>query len=125
MMARRMDMPDEQILKFFFECLNHRDLEQMEELLLEDACLYFPKTEPLSGKNRILRFMGILFRHYPELIFDVQQTIIQGSKAAIHWTNKGTSRKNKPYKNEGVTLIEFRANKISFISDFFKNTDIF
>ena len=115
----------EQTFTKFFEVLNGRDIDQMRDLLHEDAELYFPKTQPLIGKERILKFINILFRQYPELIFEIQRTICQGSKAAVHWTNKGRSRRNEPYRNEGATILEMTEDKIIFISDFFKDTEIF
>jgi ketosteroid isomerase-like protein len=62
-------MPLDQSVITFFEILNTRDMDQMRDLLNEDAELYFPKTQPLIGKERILKFMNILFRQYPELTF--------------------------------------------------------
>jgi ketosteroid isomerase-like protein len=118
-------MSIDQSIITFFEILNTRDMVRMEVLLHEDAELYFPKTQPLIGKSRILKFINILFRQYPELTFEVQRTICQGSKAAVHWTNKGRSRRNEPYQNEGVTILEMLNDKIIFISDFFKDTEKF
>lgn len=118
-------MPIEQTMVDFFEAVNRRDLEQLGNLLTENAEFYFPKTQPLLGKKRILKFFGILFRQYPELSFEVQRVIIEADKAAAHWTNRGVSRKKEPYENEGVTILEFTGNRISFISDFFKDTERF
>jgi len=41
----------------------------------------------------------------------------------VHWTNRGMNRRQEPYANEGATILEFKAGKISWISDFFKDTD--
>ena len=109
----------------FFEVFNSRDMDRMAELLNEDAEFYFPKTQPLIGRERILKFLNILFRQYPELSFEVRRIIGEGRNAAVHWTNKGRSRQKEPYQNEGVTLLEIKNQKISFISDFFKNTEKF
>ena len=43
----------------------------------------------------------------------------------IHWTNEGISRRNEPYQNEGVTILELDGEKIAFMSDFFKDTEKF
>jgi ketosteroid isomerase-like protein len=118
-------MPIEQTMVDFFEAVNGRDLEQMGSLLTENAEFYFPKTQPLLGKKRILRFFGILFRQYPELTFEVRRVIIERDTAAAHWTNRGVSRKKEPYENEGVIIMEFNGNRIRFISDFFKDTEKF
>ena len=115
----------EQTIVKFFEVFNSRDLNLMGDLLLSDAEFYFPKTQPLIGKNRILRFLSILFRQYPELVFEVQRVICQENRAAVHWTNRGRTRRKQPYHNEGVTILEMQADKIKFISDFFKDTEKF
>ena len=118
-------MPLKQTVATFFEVFNARDMDRMAKLLHEDAELYFPKTQPLIGKDRILKFLSILFRQYPELTFEIQRTVCEGNKAAVHWTNKGRSRKNEPYQNEGTTILEMVDDKITFISDFFKDTEKF
>jgi ketosteroid isomerase-like protein len=101
-------------------------MERMDELLAEEAELNFPKTSPLMGKTRVIRFFNILFRRYPELFFRVRDTIIEGQKAAVHWKNSGVSRKGEIYENEGITLFkEGSQGRISIISDFFKDTEKF
>ena len=115
----------EHTLMVFFEALNTRDLVKMGNLLNSHAEFYFPKTQPLIGKDRILRFFNILFRQYPELSFEIQRIIHQENKAAVHWTNRGISRRKEPYQNEGATILEFKGGKINFISDFFKDTEKF
>ena len=60
-----------------------------------------------------------------EDLITIQKKIIQGQTAAVHWTNRGVSRKNEHYENEGVTILEMEGAKISFISDFFKDTEKF
>ena len=110
------------ILKFF-EVLNERDLEEADNLLDSQTEFFFPKTEPMIGKDRILKFLNIFFRQYPELIFTVVRVIHQGDQAAVHWTNRGIIRRKEPYENEGVTILEMENGKIVFISDFFKDTE--
>ena len=118
-------MPSESFIREFFEVFNQRNLNKMEQLFSPDAEFYFPKTQPLIGKNRILKFFNILFRQYPRLHFDIQRIIIEGRQAAIHWTNQGINKRNVPYSNEGVTIMEIMDGKIAFISDFFKDTEKF
>lgn len=118
-------MPDEQIVQKFFEVFNNRDTEKMATLLNSNAEFFFPKTRPLIGKDRILKFLGILFRQYPQLTFTIQRVIKQGQQAAVHWTNQGFNRHKESYQNEGVTILEMQNGKISYISDFFKNTEKF
>ena len=118
-------MSDQNAVFDFFGLVNDRDLERLGYLLTDSAEFYFPKTRPLIGKQRILRFFSILFRQYPQLDFKIQRTIVQGSTAAVHWTNRGANRRREPYENEGVTILEMDGPKVRFISDFFKDTEKF
>jgi len=113
---------DQTFLKFF-QVLNARDLVEADNLLASRAELFFPKTQPMVGKDRILKFLKIFFRQYPDLIFRVERVIRQGDQAAVHWTNRGISRRKEPYQNEGVTILEMENGKIVYISDFFKDTE--
>ena len=118
-------MASEAFIREFFDLFNQRDLDKMQHLLSPEAELYFPKTRPLIGKDRILKFLSLLFRQYPQLCFEIQRIIIQGHQAAVHWTNQGQNHRDVPYENEGVTLMELIDGKIIFISDFFKDTENF
>lgn len=115
----------EKLIDKFFYHVNNRELDQFEDLLGDDAVLYFPKTQPLAGRNQIERFFKILYRRFPRLEFHVQRKIIQRPWAAIHWTNQGVNKTGEHYENEGVTLLETEKGKIRVISDFFKDTGKF
>jgi ketosteroid isomerase-like protein len=116
-------MSEDQTFLKFFQVLNDQNLVEADHLLAPQAELFFPKTQPMVGKDRILKFLKIFFRQYPELIFTVQRVIRQGNQAAVHWTNRGISRRKEPYENEGVTILEMENGKIVYISDFFKDTE--
>jgi ketosteroid isomerase-like protein len=118
-------MTPEKIISDFFTCFNSRDLDRMRPMLAENAEFYFPKTQPLLGLDRILKFLHLLFRQYPKLVFTVHRTIVQENRGAVHWTNQGKNRRGEPYENEGMTLLEFEDEKIRYISDFFKDTGKF
>jgi ketosteroid isomerase-like protein len=109
----------------FFEFFSTQNPGQMAGFLREDARLFFPKAQPLIGKERILKFFQILFRQYPELKFTVEHTIAEHDKVAAHWRNRGINRKNEPYENEGITLFFFEEGLVSMMSDFFKDTEKF
>ena len=115
----------EEAVTQFFHVINERNLEKLEDLLDEKAEFYFPKTQPLLGKEKILRIFKILFRRYPELVFQIKRRILQGEAAAVHWSNEGVKKGGEQYANEGITLLETKSQKIVFISDFFKDTEKF
>jgi len=116
-------MPEDQTFLKFFQVLNARDLVEADNLLASRAELFFPKTQPMVGRDRILKFLKVFFRQYLELIFTVERVIRQGDQAAVHWNNRGINRRKEPYENEGVTILEMENGKIVFISDFFKDTE--
>ncbi|MBW2096214.1 MAG: nuclear transport factor 2 family protein [Deltaproteobacteria bacterium] len=118
-------MDIEEIIKAFFEATNKRDLKAMDDLFSDGVEFSFPKTQPLIGKERVLRFFAILFRQYPHLTFQVHMTITETDRAAVHWTNKGANRRGEAYENEGVTILRLENSKICFLSDFFKDTGKF
>jgi ketosteroid isomerase-like protein len=118
-------MNNDKVVSYFFDLVNERDLKKLEALLMEKAEFYFPKTKPMVEKNRIIRFFKILFHRFPRLEFRTRRIIIQGSKAAVHWSNQGMSRREESYENEGVTILEMEKGRIRFISDFFKDTEKF
>ena len=118
-------MFDQQSIIGFYEAMSNRNSELLEVLLSDTAEFYFPKTQPLLGKVRIMKFLRLLWKQYPELVFDVKLMIIQGNKASVHWMNKGINRKKQPYENEGITLFEWEGDTITYISDFFKDTEKF
>ena len=111
-----------QIAKVIFSTLNNRKLDQLEDYLDENATFDFPGTNLIKGRKKILTFFKILFRKYPRLTFTVQESIEEGDKVCIVWTNEGITSSNTPYANRGVTCVHISAGKIHFISDYFKNT---
>ena len=116
---------NETMIQQFFTAFNAGDIQTMRAMMTEKTVLYFPKTRPLAGGGQISKFLMILLKRFPKLIFSIHRVIIQDHRAAVHWTNEGVSRKNKPYENEGVTLFEEEEGKFVFISDFFKDTEKF
>ena len=116
-------MPDNRTFLKFFQILNERNLDEANNLLDSRTEFFFPKTQPIIGKDRILKFLKIFFSQYPELVFTVVKVIHQENQAAVHWTNRGINRRKEPYENEGVTIMEIKDGKIRYISDFFKNTE--
>lgn len=113
------------LIRHFFDVFNRRELDKMAALLDSQSELHFPKTRPLIGEERILKFINVLFKQYPQLHFEIQDIICQGSRAAVHWKNRGRNRKGESYSNEGVSWMVFKDNRIQWMSDFFKDTDKF
>ena len=110
------------IAGIIFSAFNNRELTQLNDYLDEHATFDFPGTKLIKGRKKILTFFKILFRKYPRLTFTVQESILDGEKVCILWTNEGITSNNTPYANRGATYVHISGGKIHFISDYFKNT---
>ncbi len=102
--------------------MNSRDLSALENHLAEDACFDFPGAPPLIGRKRILTFLKVLFRKYPSLRFETEDTFSCGDKACVIWSNSGKNSRGEDYKNRGVTIVTTKDGFIHSISDYFKDT---
>ena len=112
----------EMLTNAVFEALNTTNFEKLEPLLDDNIVFEFPGTPRIEGKKRMMIMMKTLLRKFPVLTFDVYDMIIEDDKACAIWTNKGESNKGEPYENQGVTVHRFANNKITYISDYFKDT---
>lgn len=108
-----------------FEAFNARDLSPLRGALAPEAVFHFPGADPLVGPEAIERFLKILLRRFPRLVFRPGRTIVEGDRAAVEWENEGADRKGEPYRNAGVTILELRDGRIVYLSDTFKDTAIF
>lgn len=112
----------EKFARELFDKMNNRDFSDIENLLDERVCFDFPGVKRNEGIRRTRILLSALMRKYTELIFSVKDIVVDKDKACVVWTNKGIDSQNNPYENSGITLLYFNAEKISFISDYFKDT---
>jgi len=105
-----------------FEALNTKNISLLEPFLAEDVCFDFPGTAQVVGKKRVLIFLKVLLRKFPDIVFDVQDVITGLDAACVVWTNRARLTTDQPYRNSGVTLVRCCNHRITFISDYFKDT---
>ena len=105
-----------------FDAMNAKEFSSFETNASEDICFDFPGVERMEGLKRVILFFKVLLRKYKELIFSVNDVIVDKDKACVVWTNSGVYLDGSPYKNSGITLFHFKDEKIHFISDYFKDT---
>lgn len=110
------------IARSIFNAMNTRDFSEFETYVTEDVVFDFPGAGRITGIKRVLIFLKALLRKYPELTFNVSEIIIESQKACAVWTNEGEDTDGNPYANSGITLLYFSGNKLTFISDYFKDT---
>jgi ketosteroid isomerase-like protein len=93
-----------------------------EKLITKKVAFDFPGAGRTEGARRTLLLLKSMLRKYPELTFTVKEIMVQENRACAIWVNEGRDRKGLPYSNSGITLFHFSDGKISFISDYFKDT---
>jgi ketosteroid isomerase-like protein len=110
------------IARSIFNAMNTRDFSEFENFVSEDVVFDFPGAARIEGYKRVIIFLKALLRKYPELKFTVSEIITDNQRACAVWTNEGEDTDGNPYSNRGITLLYFRGNKLTFISDYFKDT---
>ncbi|MCD4833457.1 MAG: nuclear transport factor 2 family protein [Bacteroidales bacterium] len=105
-----------------FEAMNTSNFSEFEKNAADDLSFDFPGAGRVEGVKRVILFFKILLRKYNKLTFTVSDVIVENKKACVVWTNKGEEKDGKPYKNSGITLFHFTDDKVSLISDYFKDT---
>jgi len=115
-------MKDKELITTLFHCMNTRDFTNLEIRMTDDAVFDFPGAGRIEGAKRIIIFLKALLRKYKTLTFTVHEMITDKEASCAVWTNKGEHTEGHAYANSGVTLFHFSGGKISFISDYFKDT---
>jgi len=105
-----------------FDALNKRDFTEMQKNISENLVFDFPGAGRIEGAKRVVIFLTALLRKYSVLQFNVSEVFVEGERACAIWTNQGESKDGKPYSNSGVTVFQFDDEKISSMSDYFKDT---
>jgi ketosteroid isomerase-like protein len=105
-----------------FHAMNTRDFTAFEQVIAEDVAFDFPGAGKVEGSRRTLLLLKSLLRKYPKLHFSISEVITEGERVCVVWTNEGEDIKGSAYSNAGITLLHFSEGKISFISDYFKDT---
>lgn len=105
-----------------FDAMNKNDFTEVEPFLSDEVILNFPGVGDVCGTKRVVVFMKTLLRKYPELTFYVSDVIAENDGAVAVWTNKGETAGGDLYENSGMTLFYFADGRITYISDYFKDT---
>jgi predicted ester cyclase len=106
----------------FFESVNNKEFEKLKSFLSAEAILHFPGTKPITGAEKVIQFLRIIYRKFPDLTFEIKDIIIDDDKIAAVWENSGTDTANNLYKNQGVTVFKIYKGKVTYLSDYFKDT---
>ena len=121
-MLYTMERSNEELALLLFQAMNDRDFTLLDPYLHPEVAFDFPGAGRMEGVKRVTIFLKALLRKYPVLIFNVYETVVDGDLAVAVWNNHGKNLAGHPYQNSGMTLIHFESGKITFISDYFKDT---
>jgi len=105
-----------------FEAMNTSDFSTFEKNAADNLSFDFPGADRAEGVKRVILFFKVLLRKYKVLTFTVTDVIVEDDKACVVWTNKGEEKDGSLYENSGITLFHFANEKVSYISDYFKDT---
>lgn len=117
-----MNKTNEELTLLIFKGLNKRDFSELDPYLHPDVALDFPGSGRMEGEKRVRIFLKALLRKYPVLVFNVYEVLVDGNLACAVWNNKGENLAGEAYSNQGMTLVHIDHGKITFISDYFKDT---
>jgi hypothetical protein len=115
-------MEKQESIKALFKSMNIRDFSTIENQVTEDVVFDFPGAGRIEGARKVFIFLKALLRKYKTLLFTLNEVLIDNNAACAVWTNKGEHSEGYDYTNSGVTLFHFKGDKISFLSDYFKDT---
>ena len=115
-------MEKKKLITDLYKAMNTRDFSIMENQVAEDVVFDFPGAGRIEGAKRMFIFLKALLRKYKTLLFSVNEVLIDNNAACAVWTNRGEHMEGHDYANSGITLFRFSGDKISFLSDFFKDT---
>lgn len=115
-------MEKQELISALFNAMNTRDFSMLEDQVTQDVVFDFPGAGRIKGTKRMFIFLKALLRKYKTLIFTVHEVLIDKQAACAIWTNKGKHPEGHDYINSGITLFHFTGDKISFLSDYFKDT---
>lgn len=111
-----------EMITLLFDAMNSREFTSFEQVITEDVIFDFPGAGRAEGERRTLLLLKSLLRKYPDLRFTISDIIVDQDRACAVWTNEGNDIQGAPYRNSGMTLFHFTGGKISYISDYFKDT---
>lgn len=115
-------MEKQELINLLFKAMNTRDFTGLENHVEEEVVFDFPGAGRIEGARRMLIFLKALLRKYKTLQFTVNEVVMGEQEACAVWINKGEHVEGHAYSNSGITLFHFRNSRISFLSDYFKDT---
>ena len=88
---QRADERIEVVRRFFEVAFSEGDLDLIDELVADDAVGYDPaQPEPIRGAEGMKELVTMYRSAFPDLAFEVHETLRDGDLVAVRWTSTGT-----------------------------------
>jgi uncharacterized protein (TIGR02246 family) len=89
------------------------DVDDMVDLMAEDAVVTFLGHGTFRGKSEIRRYMTWASTQLPQLVFLVRHKIVDGQHAAVVWDETGTTKRGEPWESRGVDVYRVAGGKVA------------
>lgn len=108
------------IIVWAFQRLSQRDSAALLAKTAANVEHTFAGDHALGGtrysRTAFEQWLGRLFRLFPELQFELHDVIVRGppwnTRAAVTWTDRGTTADGQAYANSGVHIMRLRWGKL-------------
>ncbi len=107
------------LVEQYFTAFNKHDVAAIMNMYATDATMEHPESKtPAKGQAAIHKHYEEMFAMIPDVKDHVKTTIIQGNKAAIEFTSRGTlpgekpRAKGKSFDLPIAAIVEFKDGKI-------------
>lgn len=77
--------------RFYEEAFSEGNLDLVDELVADDAIGYDPaQPEPTRGTEDVKQLISMYRSAFPDLSFEVKETLSDGDWVALRWVSSGT-----------------------------------
>lgn len=108
--------------RFYDEIWNHKNLDQLNELLTPDYIWHEPSTiSDLQGLERAKQFLNDYFVAFPDYRVAIDDMIAEADRVAVRWTAYGTHQgplkgipaTGKSIMIPGISILRMKQGKCS------------
>lgn len=79
------------VRRFFEDAFSEGNLDLIDELVAEEAVGYDPtQPEPVRGPAGMKQLVSMYRSAFPDISFEVHETLSDGDWVAVRWTSSGT-----------------------------------
>jgi uncharacterized protein len=105
-----------------FQAMNRGDLDAVMSGWSDDITFVFPGSTRLgrtySGREEVERCLWTLQQLMPDMEIEVIDTFDGNDVVAVEWIKRSTAPDGTPFENRGVTIAEFRDEKVIAMRDY-------